>query len=355
MIGVAILGAGIGAQHLAAYRALPGLFDVRAICDLDLDRARNLIEPDSSIRLTDKLPDIYCDPSVALVDICLPPHLHAEVAIAALKAGKHVICEKPLATSLKDADRIAAAADRAAAWVFPVFQYRFGRGIRALTALIEAGLTGAALSADLETHWDRRAEYYSVPWRGSWATEGGGAVLIHAIHIHDLMTHLMGPVAEVSAMLTTRANPIETEDCAAIAFRLASGAVATSSVTLGAAGDHSRLRIAFERLTAESDTLPYDPGGGRWSFAARSAEDQARVEACLAELPEAPGGFEGFLQGVADCLNAGAPPPVSLADGRRSIELVSAIYEADRRGRVTRLPIGTRRSSYRGWVPLEQV
>ncbi|MEL6531544.1 MAG: Gfo/Idh/MocA family oxidoreductase [Pseudomonadota bacterium] len=355
MIGVAILGAGIGAQHLAAYRALPAQFAVRTICDLDLDRARAMVGPDNGIRLTDKLAEVYADPSVELVDICLPPHLHAEVAIAALKAGKHVICEKPLATSLKDADRIAAAADRAASWVFPVFQYRFGHGIRALKALMEAGLTGAALSADLETHWDRRADYYCVPWRGSWATEGGGAVLIHAIHIHDLMTHLLGPVAEVSAMLTTRANPIETEDCGAIAFRLVSGAVATSSVTLGAAGDHSRLRIAFERLTAQSDTLPYDPGGGRWSFAARSAEDQALVEACLADLPEAPGGFEGFLQGVAGCLKDGAPPPVSLVDGRRSIELVSAIYEANRRGRVTQLPIGRRRVSYRGWMPLEKV
>jgi len=95
MIRVAILGAGIGAEHLAGYRALPDLFDVALICDLDLDRAQTVagevpISVDAETAIT--------DPTIDLIDICLPPHLHVPMSLKALAAGKHVVCEKPLAS-----------------------------------------------------------------------------------------------------------------------------------------------------------------------------------------------------------------------------------------------------------------
>jgi predicted dehydrogenase len=279
----------------------------------------------------------------------LPPHLHAEIAVMALDAGKHVICEKPLARSLAEADGIGAAQARSGRCLFPVFQYRHGPAFAALDALIAAGLAGPPVVASVETHWNRGTDYYAVPWRGTWAGEAGGAVLGHAIHAHDLLCRYFGPVAEVQARLATAVNPIETEDCAAIAFRFANGALATSSVTLGAATDETRLRLVFRDLTATSGTAPYAPSTGRWCFAARDPERQQEVDVIVAAQGTAAVGFAGYLDAVAEHLAGCAGRAVGFTDGRASIELVTAIYAASRSGRAQALPLDNSHPLYRGW------
>ncbi|QBF34322.1 Gfo/Idh/MocA family protein [Thalassococcus sp. S3] len=348
MIRVAVIGGGIGAQHLEAYRHLPQ-FDPVLIVDRDPARLEALAIDGTSgaSEIAEAL-----HPDIDLVDICLPPALHAETAIQALEAGKHVICEKPFATSLHDVDRIAQAAARADCQVFPVFQYRFGPAFAQLRALRDAGLTGAPHSAALETHWSRDADYYAVPWRGTWAGEQGGAIVTHAIHAHDLLSHYMAPVHAVTARLATRVNPIETEDTAALIFELEGGALATSSVTLGAASDQTRIRFVYECLTATSGTLPYAPSEGGWSFIARAPSDQAEVDACLASAADEKPGFDGFLTEVAKALNGDpAHRAVSLADGRASIELVTAIYSAAQSARRTTLPLSADHPMRMGWRP----
>jgi predicted dehydrogenase len=350
MIRVAILGAGIGAEHLEGYRALRDLFTVNALCDRDLERAERVAggEP---LDLVPDVGSILAQEDIDLVDICLPPHLHAEVAVTALGAGKHVICEKPLARSLAEVDAIAAAAQRAGREVFPVFQYRFGPAFAALDALIARGLAGPPVVASLETHWNRNAEYYAVPWRGTWAGEAGGAVLGHAIHAHDLLCRYFGPVAAVQAQLTTRVNPIETEDCGAIAFRFVNGALATSSVTLGAASDETRLRLVFRDLTATSGMEPYAPALGPWRFTARDPARQAEVDAIVAAHSGALPRFAGYLEAVADHLAGRPSAAVRLQDGRASIELVTAIYAAARSGEAVSLPLGEAHPLRHGWQP----
>jgi predicted dehydrogenase len=347
---VAIVGAGIGAEHLSGYLALPERFAVAAICDLDLARARPLGERAGCPVVGDHRA-VLADPAIDLVDICLPPHLHFPVAIEALAAGKHVVCEKPLVSSLREADALIAAAARADRRVFPVFQYRYGPGFARLAALQAAGLTGQAQVATLETHWNRPAAYYAVPWRGKWATERGGAVLGHAIHIHDLLTMVLGPVASLQAELATRVNDIEVEDCAAIAIRMRSGALVTSSITLGAANDTSRLRFVFAGLTAQSGSNPYAPAQDAWTFTARAPVDQAQIDAVLADVPEARGGFAGFLEAVADALDGRGGRDVTLADGRASLDFVTAVYHAARTGTKVALPLAPDHALYADWVP----
>ncbi|WP_298915479.1 Gfo/Idh/MocA family oxidoreductase [uncultured Roseobacter sp.] len=350
MIRVAILGAGIGREHLAAYRALPDLYSVSVIVDQDAARAESIREADDFAVLTD-LGQALEDPAIDLVDVCLPPHLHVPVTLRALAAGKHVICEKPLATSLAAVDRLTDAAKLSGKQIFPVFQYRWGPALAQLRALIAADLTGAPQVAAVETHWKRGADYYATPWRGTWAGEQGGAVLGHAIHNHDLLTHFMGPVETVSAMTTTRVNPIETEDCAAISFRMQNGALCTSSITLGAAIDETRIRMVFENLTATSGTEPYAPGAQPWEFTARAPDDQPKVDRLLATLPPEPQGFIGFLNEVARALANQPNSAVGLDDGRASIELVTAIYDASRRDTQVTLPLAKTHTLYEGWQP----
>ncbi len=351
MIRVGILGAGIGQQHLDGYRALPDRYEVRWMCDLDTARAEMALGGVAGPTVTDDPEQVLGDPDVDLVDVCLPPHLHLPFALKALAAGKHVVCEKPLVPSLADCDALAEAEAASAGRIFPVFQYRYGPATTALDALIAAGLTGQPQVASLETHWNRGADYYAVPWRGTWAGERGGAVLGHAIHNHDLLCRYFGPIAHVQAELATRVNPIETEDCAALTLRFDNGALATSSATLGAAGDTSRLRMVFADLTAESGDVPYAPAMGDWTFAARDPSKQADVDAVVAAQKQGFDGFAGYFAAIADALDGRAGREVTLKDGRASIELVTAVYLAAHHAKGVALPLTFGAEFYRSWLP----
>ncbi len=348
---VAIVGAGIGKQHLAGYRALPDQFAVKAICDLNMGRAQEIAENDDAIAIVNDSQVVMDDDSIDIIDICLPPHLHFDVSRQALKAGKHVICEKPLVRSVSEADQLIETANETQRHIFPVFQYRYGPGLQQLRALTDAGLAGKPFLASLETHWNRGSDYYAVDWRGTWAGESGGAVLGHAIHNHDLLTYVMGPIRALSAIAATRVNPIEVEDCAAISFEMETGALATSSITLGAGDDTSRLRFCFEGFTATSGTEPYAPGEGQWTFTARTPREQADIDSVLADLSFQPSGFAGFFHAIASALDGDPGRDVTLADGRRSIELVTAVYQAARTGKRVSLPLGKENTLYTGWLP----
>ncbi|KQM35141.1 oxidoreductase [Rhizobium sp. Leaf68] len=350
MIGVAIVGAGIGAEHLKGYLALPERFSVKAICDLDVERARGVANG-TPIHVTADLDEVLADPSIQLIDVCLPPHLHFPITLKAHAAGKDVVCEKPLVRSLEEANALLESVKTTGRSIFPVFQYRFGPAMRQLRALIDAGLAGKAYVASSEVHWNRGKGYYDIPWRGTWKGECGGAILGHAIHAHDLICYVLGPVDEVFTMADTRVNTIETEDCAALSFRMKNGALATSSVTLGAAEDTSRLRFCFEGFTAESGSLPYRPAEDKWRFIARAPTTQAQIDAVLATVGDGENGFTGFVEAIADAMEGRGGKEVTVTDGLQSIELVTAIYRSAREGKPVRLAEAAEGQWIKGWAP----
>lgn len=338
---VAILGAGIGVKHLAAYAKLTDRFTVTHICDLNTELAQRLASQVDAAVVND-IQMVLADPTIDIVDICLPPPLHVPIAQQALAKGKHVILEKPIAGSLNEADMLFKAEVASKNRIFPVFQYRYGKAFDVLNELKQAGFLKRPLTASLETHWDRRGDYYEIPWRGTWKHELGGAVLSHAIHAHDLLSQAFGPVAQVAAFTATRANPIETEDCASIAFRMQNGSTATSSITLGASGNSSRIRFVFDDMTIESDSdeaFAYTPGEAIWNFKARMAEKQQEVDEIVAASKPQPEGFEGFCTAIADALDGMPGPEVTLVDGVAAIELATAIYHSDRTGGHVSLPL----------------
>ena len=348
---VAIIGAGIGREHLIGYAALPGRFTVTTVCDLDTTRAEIVCDGYNGVAVTDDLDAVMADPAIDIVDICLPPHLHFKIASQALNAKKHVVCEKPLVGSLAEADALIAISKDTGRQVFPVFQYRYGLGTAQLHAVIDAGLAGRCYAGTLETHWNRPASYYDIDWRGTWTGEQGGALLGHAIHIHDLLPSILGPVARVYADVATRVNEIEVEDCASLSIRMAEGAVITSSVTLGAADDTSRMRFMFEGFTAESDHAPYAPARNGWTFKAREPFRQSDLDAVLASVTGANSGFPGLFEAMADALDGKGGCEVTLLDGRASLELVTAAYASARDGVPVDLPLGPDHPLYGGWTP----
>jgi predicted dehydrogenase len=352
---VAILGAGIGAQHVDAFARMPGLFRVAVLCDADAARAARLGDQlaarglERPVHVADYRDPALSGPGIDIVDICLPPWLHGDAIRRAIAAGKHVICEKPLVGSLAEVDDLAAAAGKAGVVLMPIFQYRFGRGLARARRLLGSGAAGKVFLATIETHWNRGADYYAVAWRGRRASELGGVMAGHAIHAHDMMTHLLGPVRAVSAMAAVRVNDIETEDCAGALFEMADGSIVVSSATLGSADEHSRLRICCANVTMTSCLAPYAPDREPWSFVPRGAAGAAALGSALDEPTAGSEGYMAQFEGLHAALADGRPPPVALAEARSSLELITAMYHSARGGGRVALPLAPDHPGYRNW------
>jgi len=346
---VAVIGAGIGTAHVDAYLANAALYQVVAVCDLDAARAAKVAATADAEPVT-SYADVLRRDDIDLVDICLPPFLHFEAIEQALQSGRHVLCEKPLVGSLSEVERIRQLATRVGRVVVPVYQYRFGNGLGRLRWLMAAGLTGEPLVASIEIHWNRGSDYYAVPWRGRKATELGGAIIGHAIHAHDMLTFTLGPIRRVFARLATKVNPIETEDCAAIALEMVSGALVTSSVTLGAAEELSKFRFCFANLTAESPGVPpYRPAEGDWRFVPRGALTEAEINVALQGFVPRQESFAGMLEALHPALDGAAAWPLTLQDADQSLQLISAIYYSAATNTVVELPLPKNHPVRDGW------
>jgi len=349
-VRVAVIGAGIGAAHVEAYCVNAALYQVAVVCDLDATRATKAAVSAGATVETSYNAVLHRD-DIDLIDICLPPSLHAAAIKLALRAGRHVLCEKPLVGSLREVEQIRQLAAGAGRAVIPVYQYRYGNGLARLRRLIAAGVTGKPLVASIETHWNRLPTYYEVQWRGQKATELGGAIISHAIHAHDLLTFTLGPVRRVFARLATRVNPIETEDCASIALEMSSGALVTSSVTLGSAEELSRFRFCFADLTAESPgTPPYRPAEGEWCFIPRGSRQQADIDAALRGFVPRQEGFAGLVEALHAALIGATEWPLVLQDAYQSLELISAIYYSASTGTAVELPLPPDHPVRDGWT-----
>jgi len=352
VLRMAVVGAGIAAKHVEAFRQRPALFDVPVLCALDAERGQALCARHGIAEFTADFETLLRRDDIHVIDICTPPSSHFALCEQALAAGKHVICEKPLFGSLMEIDRIAAERLRPGGpRLMPIFQYRFGSGLAKLRHLIDVGLAGEPIMSTVETHWWRGPAYYDVPWRGRWASELGGGMLGHAIHAHDMLSCVHGDIAELFAFGATRVNPIEVEDTMALSLRLANGSLATLSMTLGSREEISRLRFCFKRLTAESSLAPYAPGRDPWRFVTGDAGHQQAIDAALAALPVHEEGFVRQFELFHAAVTTGAELPVTLADARRSLELVTAAYHSQRTGQPVQLPLGAEHPLYASWLP----
>ena len=203
-----------------------------------------------------------------------------------------------------------------------------------------------------EIPWRRGRGYYAeAPWRGTWKGERGGSVLTHSIHIHDLLTWIGGPLAEVRALTATRVNEIETEDCAVAVGRTLDGGLVSMNVSLGAATESSRLVWCFEHVTIESSTSPYDPAAGPWSFDFKKPAMAEAAERVFTDVAATKPLFTGQFQGFVDALRDDRPFPITLDDAQASLELVTAWYRSARTGSVEALLLPADPPARASWPP----
>lgn len=356
MLNVAIIGCGwVANWHVEdGFAPIPELFSVVACCDIDPERLREFAARQRIPRTSTRYVDILAMPDIDVVVICTPPALHHDMILEALEAGKHVICEKPFASSLAQVDRIRDAERRSAARVMPIFQYRFGDGIARIRHAIQSGLAGKHYLSTVETAKRRGPDYYKVEWRGKFATELGGVLLTQAIHIHDLLLWLVGSASLVSCFKTTRVNPIEVEDCAVASLRLTDGSLASLSATLGSVRQVTRLRLCFENVTFEKQCFDEDsarPGNEPWVVIPKTSEIGAQLERKMSEVGPQKAWFARQYELFHAAIATGGPFPVTLDDARASIELITAMFQSDSSASAVSLPIGPGHPLYDGWIP----
>ncbi|GII76346.1 oxidoreductase [Sphaerisporangium rufum] len=326
MIRVAVVGTG----GIARYSHMPSLAGeahrAKVVAAVDVDAARVkafCAEYGVPAAYTD-LEEMLAAERPDLVHICTPPHAHADQAVACLSAGAWVWVEKPPCLSLAEHDRITAAERGTFAAV--VFQQRFGSGARHLRRLAAEGALGRAMVALCVTAWHRDHEYYAVPWRGTWETEGGGPTMGHGIHQMDLMLSVLGDWTEIRAMARRVDRPVETEDVSAASVLFENGAVATVLNSVLSPREESYLRFDFERATVELRHL-YGYDNENWTCAPEE----------LWRPPDAvPSGHAPQLAALLDSFERGERPPMSGADGRQALELATGLYASAFTGRPVR-------------------
>jgi predicted dehydrogenase len=337
-VRVAIVGTGgiAGICHMPALRAEHARAEVVAAMDVDAAQVERFCGdhdiPSAYTDLDRMLDEVRPD----LVHVCSPPAVHAAQVAACLRAGAWVLCEKPPCLSLAEYDTITAAEGPDGPYAAVVYQHRFGSGARRLRGLIDTGALGRPLVAQCVTTWYRGHDYFTVPWRGKWETEGGGPTLGHGVHQMDLMLALLGDWSEVRAMAGRLDRAVETEDVSVAAVRFASGAMATVVNSVLSPREESYLRFDFTEATVELRHL-YGYNDGDWAYTPAPHVPAETAAAWTSPGVEIPSSHLAQLGRLLDCYERGERPSTSGPGGRQALEFVTGLYKSALTGRpVTR-------------------
>lgn len=283
---------------------------------------------------------------VDAVTLATPSGSRADVAVPAARAGKHLLCEKPLEVTLERVDRIIAAADRAGVLLACVFQARTVGTVRRVREAISAGRLGRLVMANVQVPWFRSQEYFDgSPWRGTWRLDGGGALMNQSIHIVDLLLHFLGEPESVMAYTDTLAHQrIEVEDTAAAAIRFKNGALATIVATTGAAPGFPRR---LEVCGTQGSVVLLDEHLERWCLtggethymeaAAELSEMRGKLSGAANPTAISTDGHREQIEDLTRAILTGGAPMVCGREARRAVELILAIYRSAREGRLVRL------------------
>jgi UDP-N-acetyl-2-amino-2-deoxyglucuronate dehydrogenase len=353
-VGVAVIGAGAIAQaHLYSFQQARERARLVAVCDSDEARAKVAAERFGVGLALRNYEDVLARNDVQAVSICTPPFTHVEMTTSALRAGKHVLCEKPVSATLAGLDTISEE-ERASGRVFAaVFQLRFGRGAQQVRLLLDEGRFGRLYLGLAETLWFRDQPYYAVDWRGTWTQECGGVTSSLAVHLIDCLLWFMGEPQSVFAEAGTFRARIEQDDTSVAVVRFSDGGIGQITSTVSSFGqERSRLELYGTELMAISRGPVYDAT----SDFLLSGPDASRVAALRQELDERiPPGYAILHQGaVADFLEAireGRPPLAGVDTCRAALQLTTAIYKSAMTGQRVELPIGRDDPFYRNLPP----
>jgi len=340
VLGFGIVGCGMVANYHA--KALSHAVGGRLIgvAERSADKAKRFAERHGVPYWTTSVDELMRRSDIDVVCIATPSGVHMEPALAAIRAGKHIVVEKPLEITVERIDQVLRASEIAGVKVAAIFPARFGPGARALKAAVDARRFGRLALCSAYIKWYRKPEYYQDSWHGSLALDGGGALMNQGIHAIDLLQWLAGMPVEVSAFKTRRLHVgIEAEDTAVAVVRFPDGALGSvEGSTAAYPGFKRRIEICGEKGSAvlEDDHLI------RWEFR-EPAEGDAQTAAAGSRGEEMQSGagapdkisYHGHLlqlQDLIDSIRENRPPFVDGRESRNAVALIRAIYASAESG-----------------------
>ncbi|HEY6737235.1 MAG TPA: Gfo/Idh/MocA family oxidoreductase [Actinopolymorphaceae bacterium] len=356
---IGVIGCGvIGKLHAKTVQALAPRAELAVVVDSFAEKANELAR-EVGVEAATSFEEVLRRDDIDAVTVCTPSGQHADVAVAALEAGKHVIIEKPIDITLDAARRIIDAEQRSDATAMVVSQRRHDKAAQIVREAVTTGMFGRVTSGSAQMSWWRSQAYYdSGEWRGTWALDGGGALMNQGIHTIDLLVWFLGEPVEVFAWADCLAHErIEVEDIAVATVRFASGALGTIhgttaaypglSAQVGVYGDRGSAVIDNAKLSyfhaAQDDAEEYAYGAGGSANQAEvvmaSADDEEGEKTAdgqtIAGLQATSHTkqFEDFL----DAVEKGRQPLVTVHEATRTLSVIRGIYESARTGRVVRL------------------
>ena len=337
---VGLIGTGaIARLHARVYEKLG--YTLRVCTGFRKEHARGFAEAHGA-EFVERYEDVCRHPEVDFVDVCTFPDFRLQPLLVCAEHGKHIQVQKPIATTLETARRMVETANHAGILLGVVSQHRFDESVQFVAGAIKEGKLGRMLQCDAYVKWHRTDEYYARAVKGTWATEGGGALISQAIHQVDLLRWIAGPIEEVFGMWQLgAAHRIESEDVLAAVVKYASGATGViQASTAFWPGYPERLEFHGTLGTAviSGDQLTV------WEVARSTGGSQAPVASTSASGASDPmaislAPFERQFRDFGEAIRSGRQPLVTGEEGYRALEVVEAIYRSCRSGEKVRLPV----------------
>ena len=342
MIRVAIVGTGnIANAHVQAYLQFPERCRIAYLVDIVPEKARRMREKYGlDAEVFDDHQALLPLRDIDLVDVCTPPYVHTQISINCLRSGKNVVCEKPMAASLEECDQMLRARDESGKKLSIIAQNRFRQPISNLKALLDSGLAGPVRCAQVDSFWWRGHCYYDLWWRGTWEKEGGGCTLNHAVHHIDMLLWMMGLPQRVTSVLANTAHDnAEVEDLS-VSILQYPGALAQLTASVVHHGEEQQLVFQCEKAKLAAPFSCYASLSMGNGFPQRNeALEQEIADFAAAQPPIRYEGHTGQLENVLTALEQDTPVAIGGEDGRRTIELITAVYKAGATGETVSLPL----------------
>ena len=334
MTHIGIIGGGnISDTHARAAREIPGV-EIAAWYGHNQDKTRRLSELYGGT-LYETLQSFLEHRPMDLVLIGSPSGMHAEQGVAAARQGLHLLIEKPLDINTERIDLLVKECDQAGVKLGVFFQDRVAPGIRNLKEMLDQGRAGKPILVSGCVKWYRPPEYYGDSrWRGTWALDGGGALMNQGVHTVDLLLWLLGDVQRVSAKAITAFHDIEVEDTVVATLEFASGAIGVLQVATSVyPGYQRRVEVTGSEGTIilEHDRVIAADLRNPPSNLPRSSESNQNPGATSPIVSDV-SGHQRILEDFLRAIEANGQPICDGREGRRSVELVQAVYEASRTG-----------------------
>ena len=343
-LGYAILGLGIGMAHAEA-AAASEFADLVAACDIDRARLDKFAKLYPDATLYEDFEQLLTDDRVDIISICLPSAMHADFAVRAMEAGKHVLVEKPLDITYERAMLIEEARVRTGMTAGVVHQNRFNLNMYPIKEAVESGRLGRLVLGTFAVKWYRDQSYYDRGgWRGTWEMDGGGSLMNQAVHTVDLMRWLMGDVESVTSTMGIYNHNIKTEDLTASLIKFKNGATATFvSTTCAYPGISTEIMLYGTEGSIEADADMIKT----WKFKEPIDDDmdeddeemmmverygRGNREAAKRE-PEKLYGHRHVVEDMILAVRDGRAPEVTPLEAAASVRIVDAVYRSAKTGK----------------------